>query len=225
MVSFIKMKFAGILKIVIALAVIDRCKALLPAATPARSKISRIGFSNQNSIKSNALRYSYNRKCLGRLDAISVAQIAAFRTNDWFIWMILSLTSTFGVFADKTKLGSMLSSPLVTMFFSLFLCNIGIIPSSHGVYSVVLKQLVPLAIPLLLLDADIRKCVKSTGSLLKAFFIGAIGTIIGTAVAYFLVPMKSIEGAKKIAAALCARHVSKISVLSCLIASMIKLAC
>ena len=93
------------------------------------------------------------------------------------------------------------------MLASLILCNVGALPSSHPVYSVVLSKFVPLAIPLLLLDADIRKCIKSTGSLLKAFFVGAIGTVIGTFVAYALVPMRTMEGAKNIAAALCARHV------------------
>ena len=45
---------------------------------------------------------------------------------------------------------------------------------------------VPLAVPLLLLDADLQKCFKSTGSLLKAFLIGSVGTFVGTVVAYML---------------------------------------
>jgi uncharacterized membrane protein len=45
---------------------------------------------------------------------------------------------------------------------------------------------VPLAVPLLLLDADLQKCFKSTGTLLKAFLVGSMGTLIGTIIAYFL---------------------------------------
>jgi Protein of unknown function (DUF819) len=45
---------------------------------------------------------------------------------------------------------------------------------------------VPLAVPLLLLDADLQKCFKSTGTLLKAFLIGSVGTFVGTVVAYML---------------------------------------
>lgn len=45
---------------------------------------------------------------------------------------------------------------------------------------------VPLAVPLLLLDADLQKCLKSTGTLLKAFLIGSVGTFVGTVVAYML---------------------------------------
>lgn len=44
----------------------------------------------------------------------------------------------------------------------------------------------PLAVPLLLLDADLQKCFTSTGTLLKAFLIGSIGTFLGTIVAYAL---------------------------------------
>ena len=112
-----------------------------------------------------------------------------------------------GLYAEKTKLGAMISSPLITTIFSLILCNLGIVPSESACYNTVLKVFVPLAIPLLLFDADIRKCFRVTGSLLKAFLLGSIGTVLGTFIAYLLVPMKNLIGAEKIAAALCARHI------------------
>lgn len=52
---------------------------------------------------------------------------------------------------------------------------------------------VPLAVPLLLLDADLQKCFKSTGTLLKAFLVGSMGTLIGTIIAYFLGTKLSIS--------------------------------
>lgn len=45
---------------------------------------------------------------------------------------------------------------------------------------------VPLAVPLLLLDADLKKCFRSTGTLLKAFLVGSMGTLVGTICAYYL---------------------------------------
>jgi uncharacterized membrane protein len=53
-------------------------------------------------------------------------------------------------------------------------------------YLRIYKVFVPLAVPLLLLDADLRKCFRSTGTLLKAFLIGSIGTLLGTLIAYSL---------------------------------------
>ena len=95
-------------------------------------------------------------------------------TGTWQVWAVLSTLATFGVFAEKTDIGSTLSSPITTMIASLILSNIGIIPSSSSVYNVINKFLLPLAIPLLLLDADLRKCIKVTGRLLYAFLIGII---------------------------------------------------
>ena len=133
--------------------------------------------------------------------------LALARVNTWYIWACLGLTSTLGVVLEKSKLGAMLSSPLVTMGLSMLLCNLGLLPSSHPIYNFVTKYLIPLAIPLLLLDADLKKCIKKTGTLLQAFLCGAVGTIVGTIVAFKLIPMKSVVGAEKIAAALCARHI------------------
>ena len=81
-------------------------------------------------------------------------------TGTWQVWAVLSTLATFGIFAEKTDIGSTLSSPITTMIASLILSNIGIIPSSSSVYNVINKFLLPLAIPLLLLDADLRKCIK-----------------------------------------------------------------
>lgn len=129
-------------------------------------------------------------------------------SSEWQIWSILSVMSTLGIVSEKTNIGSMLSSPIVTMVATLVLSNLGLIPSSSPVYTIVMQKFVPLAIPLLLLDADLRKCIKVTGRLLRAFLVGSVGTVVGTLIAFLLVPMKNIAGADKIASALCARHVS-----------------
>jgi hypothetical protein len=43
--------------------------------------------------------------------------------------------------------------------------------------------------------------------LLKAFFVGALGTVFGTILAYAIVPMHSIPKSIDVAAALCGRHI------------------
>lgn len=66
-----------------------------------------------------------------------------------------------------------------------------------------------LAVPLLLFDSDIKRIIKDTGSLFVAFIVGAISTVIGTVVAYPLIPLTSLgsEDGWKIAAALASRHI------------------
>jgi uncharacterized membrane protein len=68
--------------------------------------------------------------------------------------------------------------------------------------------LVAFAVPLLLFDSDLRRVVSDTGTLLIAFLVGAVSTIIGTLITYPLLPLKSMgsEG-WKIASALAARHI------------------
>ncbi|KAG0491973.1 hypothetical protein HPP92_005371 [Vanilla planifolia] len=71
-----------------------------------------------------------------------------------------------------------------------------------------IKFLLPLAVPLLLFNADLRRIMKSTGTLLLAFLIGSVATTIGTLVAYLIVPMRSLgQDSWKIAAALMSRHI------------------
>lgn len=136
-----------------------------------------------------------------------ILSLQAFRSDPWYVWSLLTMTSTLGVAAEKSGIGSMLSSPLVTMATSLVLCNTGLLPSTHAVYSLIMKYLVPLAVPLLLLDADLFRCFRLMKALLKAFLVGSMGTVFGTFVAFYFVPMKRIDGAYKVAAALCSRHI------------------
>jgi uncharacterized membrane protein len=70
---------------------------------------------------------------------------------------------------------------------------------------VVWSYFVPLAIPLLLFKADLRRIVREAGPTLAAFAIGALGTVAGTVVAFHLVPLGA-EG-YKVAGIFCATYV------------------
>jgi uncharacterized membrane protein len=62
---------------------------------------------------------------------------------------------------------------------------------------------------MLLFDSDMNRVLRDTGSLLLAFGVGAVATVIGTLVAYAVVPLTSLgpNVGWKIACALCARHI------------------
>lgn len=65
-----------------------------------------------------------------------------------------------------------------------------------------------LAIPLLLFDSNLRRVVSDTGSLLLAFIVGAVSTIIGTLFTYRLIPLQALGcDGWKVASALAARHI------------------
>lgn len=51
--------------------------------------------------------------------------------------------------------------------------NLGILPSEAQAYKIVLEILLPVAVPLLLFRADLRRIIQSTGTLLLAFLLGS----------------------------------------------------
>lgn len=110
--------------------------------------------------------------------------------SPWALWAVLLAAAAFGLHVENTRVGRRLSGAILTMGFTFVLSNLGVIPAD-GVpaYDVVWGRLVPLAIPLLLLRADLRRILREAGPTLAAFALGAIGTVLGTIVAFGLVPL------------------------------------
>ncbi|XP_019053118.1 PREDICTED: uncharacterized protein LOC104595989 isoform X2 [Nelumbo nucifera] len=128
--------------------------------------------------------------------------------DHWGTWTALFVSSAFGIWSEKTKVGSALSGALVSTLVGLGASNLGIISCEAPAYSLVMEYLLPMAVPLLLFRADLRRVILSTGTLLSAFLLGSVATTIGTIVAYLMVPMRSLGHDNwKIAAALMGRHI------------------
>jgi len=123
----------------------------------------------------------------------------------WILWAILIIAGAFGVWAEKTKIGSKLSGVVVTILFTFVLSNLSIIPTDTPSYDIVWSYLVPLAIPLLLFKANLRKILKEAGPTLIAFAFGAIGTVIGTLISFAIIPLGT-EGFK-LAGIFCATYI------------------
>ncbi|KAL5567936.1 hypothetical protein UlMin_024511 [Ulmus minor] len=150
---------------------------------------------NRNRVRAFTVRSQFNAPLIAPHD-------------QWGNWTALFAIVAFGIWSEKTKIGSALSGPLVSTLVGLASSNLGIISSNPPAFKVVLEFLLPVAVPLLLYRADLHRVIKSTGALLLAFLLGSVGTTIGTVVAYFLVPMRSLgQDSWKIAAALMGRHI------------------
>ncbi|EFJ09588.1 hypothetical protein SELMODRAFT_44166, partial [Selaginella moellendorffii] len=127
----------------------------------------------------------------------------------WKTWSVLLASGAFGLWSERsTKWGSALSGALVSTLFALLASNLGILATESSVYGTVNAFLLPLAIPLLLFSADMKRVLTSTGRLLLVFLLGSVATIIGTLVAMKLVPLTGLgTDGWKIAAALMSRHI------------------
>lgn len=109
--------------------------------------------------------------------------------HSWALWSVLLACAAFGFWAERTALGARLSGAIITMLCAFALSNLNIIPSTAAAYETVWTYLVPLAIPLLLVNADLRRIMTESGPTLIAFIIGAIGTVLGVLIAWSILPL------------------------------------
>ena len=108
---------------------------------------------------------------------------------------------------EKTKLGANISAPLLAMASAMLLATTGIIPSSSPALDLVWRSLMPLAVALSLLGVNLRDAARTSGPALAAFAVGAIGSIVGTVVAFALVGSSLGPDFWRVAACLCASYV------------------
>jgi len=124
----------------------------------------------------------------------------------WLLWAILIFAATFGIWAEQnTRWGSKLSAVVISILFTFLLSNFSIIPTSAPTYDIVWSYLVPLAVPLLLFRANIRRIIKEAGPTLIAFGIGSVGTVVGTLVAFKTIPLG--EEGWKMAGIFCSTYI------------------
>ena len=69
---------------------------------------------------------------------------------------------------------------------ALILSNLKIIPTESPVYDAVWAYLVPLAIPLLLFQVNMKELFQESRKLLFIFLICAVGTVIGSTGGFLL---------------------------------------
>jgi uncharacterized membrane protein len=129
--------------------------------------------------------------------------IAADQT--WMVWAVLLVAAAAGLWAERTSWGQKASGAFVTMVVGALLSNLHVLPPSAPAYDLVWSYVVPLAIPLLLVNANLRRILREAGPTLVAFAVGAAGTVLGTLVAFEVVPLGP-EG-WKLAGIFCATYI------------------
>lgn len=105
--------------------------------------------------------------------------------QDFALWAILIAAAAFGFWCERFPWGRKYSGVMWLMAITFVLANLKIIPSTAPAYDAVWDYLVPIAIPLLLFEADLKRIVRESGPTLIAFIIGSAsvvaGVFIGTA--------------------------------------------
>ena len=108
--------------------------------------------------------------------------------NHWALLAILFASTFLAIFLEqKYQWASKISGAIITLVIAIVLVNLGIIPSEAPVFDdFVWGYAVPLAIPLLLLQTDLRRMHREAGRFLAIFLIGAVGTVLGAVLATVL---------------------------------------
>ncbi|KAG2485644.1 hypothetical protein HYH03_015616 [Edaphochlamys debaryana] len=129
--------------------------------------------------------------------------------GSWGVWSGLVAAGAFGLWSERTRLGKELSGALVATLAGMLLANTGVLPPGAPELHVVYKFLLPLAIPMLLFAADLRRILSETGRLLAAFLLGSAATLGGSLAAYAVFPLGRYLGDEgwRVATALTARHI------------------
>ncbi|GBG68306.1 hypothetical protein CBR_g2852 [Chara braunii] len=129
-------------------------------------------------------------------------------SSGYALWTVLVVCAAIGkVLECRTSWGSRISAPLLAMGAGMVLSTLRIIPASAPAYDMVWKGLMPVAVALCVMERDLRHITRSAGVALTAFWVGALATVIGTVVSYFLVGRSLGSNGWKIAACLCATYI------------------
>ena len=91
---------------------------------------------------------------------------------DFALWAVLIAIAGFGFWADSTRIGKQLSGVGIMLAVAMILGNLGVIPHAAPAYDVVWDFLVPAAVPLLLLKANLRRIIPRDRSYAGCVFPG-----------------------------------------------------
>jgi len=106
--------------------------------------------------------------------------------QDFAIWAVLIGLAGFGFWCERFPWGRKYSGVMLLITAAIVLANLRIIPTSAAAYDVVWDYLVPIAIPLLLFEADLKRIIRESGPTLIAFIIGSAAVVAGTLIGVVL---------------------------------------
>ena len=107
--------------------------------------------------------------------------------NTLILWAITLVIATIAIFLEnRYTLVAKISGAIMALIIALLLSNFNIIPLESKVYDDVWGYVVPIAIPLLLFQCDIKKIWKESGRLAIIFLLSSVGTMLGAVVGFYL---------------------------------------
>lgn len=105
--------------------------------------------------------------------------------NTWALWAVIVCWTAISIYLEQRyKWASKLSGAILALLGPLVLSNLGIIPTASPVYDAIWDYIVPLSIPLMLFNSNLKKIWKSSGKMVFIFLISSVGTMLGAIAAH-----------------------------------------
>ena len=108
--------------------------------------------------------------------------------DTWGLLGVMCISVALSIWLEqKYRWASKVSGAIIALIFAMVMANIGVIPTSCALYDdIVWGVICPMGIPLLLLQCNLKKIWKQTGKMLAVFLVGAVGTMVGAFIAYYV---------------------------------------
>jgi uncharacterized membrane protein len=120
--------------------------------------------------------------------------------NHLVLFAVIVGAAALGIWSEHKKWLGKVSGILVTMIVMSVLSMTGVVPVASNpklkveVYELIFSYFIPLSIPMMLMGSNITRIIKEGGKLLVAFLIGAIGVVLGSIIAFYLIDLGADSG-------------------------------
>ncbi|MEZ5463159.1 DUF819 family protein [Dokdonella sp.] len=113
--------------------------------------------------------------------------------NSFALLAVFFAIAAIATTIEKTRIGRRVSGVMFAIAMAMALANFGVIPSSAPTYTVIWTLLVPMAIALFLIRADLVSIVVEGGRTLIVFGFGVMGVIVGAWLGTLLLDLGTYE--------------------------------
>ena len=119
--------------------------------------------------------------------------------NHLGIFAALMGLAALAFWLQNTRLGSLLTGTVLVILMAIVAANAGVIPHQAPAYDFVFTYLVPLLIPLFLLQGDVRRLLREASRTTLAFIVASAGTVVGVLLAISVLDLNALAESANIA--------------------------
>ena len=119
--------------------------------------------------------------------------------NHLGIFAALMGLAALAFWLQTTRLGALLTGTVLVILMAIVAANVGVIPHQAPAYGFVFTYLVPVLIPLFLLQGDVRRLLLEASRTTLAFLVASVGTVAGVLLAISILDLSTLAESADVA--------------------------